>query len=144
MSDPNIDQPNVRAELFAYHTEMCGDALALMHKKNTDYATTEDPLKNLRASTVIGVDPAKGILLRCLDKFARIATYVDNGKLEVTDESVFDSIRDVINYMVLLAFMLWKLRNRVVTLQPLPEKRSSFVEELVAEANRIGDQTDGD
>lgn len=122
------DTPNQREELFVYHTTTCDNALALMRKKNTDYSTVDDPLKNLRASAIIGIHPAKGILLRCMDKFARIANYVDNGKLEVADESVFDSIRDIINYMVLLGFLLWKITlvGKIVTLEPGPEPVRDF------------------
>jgi hypothetical protein len=91
-----------KAQLIAMHKETCTAALATMEKKNHDYTSgSEDPFANFNASTAIGVHPAIGILMRCMDKFKRIQTFVERGKLEVANEGVEDAIEDVINYMIL-------------------------------------------
>jgi hypothetical protein len=84
-----------RLELYNLHTKLCADALTLMRRKNADYATADDPFRNFR---MFG---ALGFLVRMGDKLARLRTFVETGKLE--NESVYDSIIDLINYPVLLA-----------------------------------------
>jgi len=96
-----------REELYELHRNLTGHALDLMYKKNIDYASEDDnPFGNLVGSVVVGVDPKRGVLVRCIDKFSRISSFIKNGELKVTDEGVQDSIIDVINYMVLLAGMI--------------------------------------
>jgi hypothetical protein len=41
-----------------------------------------------------------------MDKFQRIRAFVTTGTLAVKDESVQDAVRDVINYMILLAGLI--------------------------------------
>lgn len=107
-----------RKELFKLHTDTCKQAYDLMHAKNRDYAHQDgSPFHNLRACKTVGVNPLSGVLVRCVDKFSRITTFIENGKLLVSDESVDDSIVDVINYMVILRGMIIedKENNKVVT-----------------------------
>jgi len=75
---------------------------SILRAKNNDYASKQDPYANFRASDIINIPPAKGILMRTLDKIARINTFIEDGKLKVKGESVDDAIHDIINYMVLL------------------------------------------
>ena len=77
-----------------------------MERKNADYADEGEPLSNFKAVEVIGMDPAMGILMRCLDKFKRIQSFVERGDLKVEDEPVEDAIGDVINYMILMGALL--------------------------------------
>jgi len=96
-----------RAELFELHKETCERGLELMRKKNRDYAHDESsPFTNLRGSAVVGVNPLQGVLVRCIDKFSRITTFIEKGDLLVVNESVEDSIVDIINYMVILKGMI--------------------------------------
>lgn len=76
--------------------------LATLEAKNHDYTGSDDPFANFRASETYGVDARKGILLRAQDKFMRINTHIDKGRLMVEGESVEDAIADVIGYMLLL------------------------------------------
>jgi hypothetical protein len=75
-----------------------------MVRKNHDYAghTEKDPFANFRLCESAGLcSTAAGILVRLSDKLSRLATFVAKGKLTVSDESVEDTILDVINYAVL-------------------------------------------
>jgi hypothetical protein len=40
------------------------------------------------------------------DKMSRISTYLNQGKLSLSNESVYDAIVDIINYSVILAGLL--------------------------------------
>lgn len=88
-------------ELLAHIETTFAQCLEICRKKNGDYATDQDALKNLRASEVIGVDPQKAILVRLTDKFTRLGNLIDRPP-QVKDESVEDTIRDIINYNALL------------------------------------------
>lgn len=93
-----------RAELLKLHEQITAKARKMMEGKNQDYAAgTGDPFANFRATEVLGIKAEIGILMRCMDKFARIQSFVKNGTLAVKAESVMDAIEDTINYMVLLA-----------------------------------------
>lgn len=101
-----------KADLLALHDAICHDAKDLMVLKNQDYSgATDDPFSNFRASSVVGVDPVAGIVLRCLDKFCRLRSFITSGQLLVKDEPVGDIFRDVVNYMILAAGMVEEARR---------------------------------
>lgn len=81
--------------LYDLHQRLFVQALNLMKQKNHDYASDEDPYKNFRRYGLMG------ILVRLSDKIARLDSYLSQGDLEVKDESVKDTILDIINYSVL-------------------------------------------
>jgi hypothetical protein len=93
-------------ELFELHRNTCDGCLAVMKRKNHDYTSGGSVFSNFKDSAILGVPPVKGILLRCIDKFKRIQTHVDKGKLMVEGEGVLDAIDDVINYMILAKGLL--------------------------------------
>lgn len=99
-------------ELLKLHETICDDARSIMRAKNADYSgASGDPFANFRGSTALGIDPVLGILLRCQDKFQRIRAFAAKGELQVKDEPVDDAIRDVVNYMVLLAGLVNEKRQ---------------------------------
>lgn len=92
-----------RDELIALHKEICYKSCTLMQKKSEDYATGSDPFANFKRGEILGFATAEeGLMLRVVDKISRISTFLKQGKLTVENESVNDSIMDIINYMVLL------------------------------------------
>lgn len=94
-------------QLFQLHESLCSQARELMRKKNQDYtAGSADCFANFRSAEFLEISPEVGILLRCLDKFKRILAFSKSGTLSVANESVMDSIRDIINYMVLVAGLI--------------------------------------
>lgn len=97
-----------RDELFKLHEDMCCDALELMKKKNADYAGGgSDPFANFRRAEALGVcSTEQAFLVRMTDKMSRLSSFAQKGKLAVEDETVHDTLQDLINYSVLLAAYL--------------------------------------
>ena len=92
-----------RAELLSLHKQMCAEALALMKRKNADYAADDDGLQNFRTCEVMGIaDGRSGILVRLTDKLQRLAN-LSGREAEVLDESEIDTILDIINYIIIYA-----------------------------------------
>ena len=99
--------PMTRDELLQIHKELCTRSCELMKKKSEDYATGSDPFANFKRGEVLGFATCEeGLMLRVVDKISRISTFLKRGQLNVENESVEDSIMDIINYMVLLQGML--------------------------------------
>lgn len=94
-----------RDELLDFHIKVCEDARALMNLKNRDYAGGggEEPFANFTRCEAMGVCQTEaGILVRVIDKISRMSSFLDAGKMHVEDESFYDAMIDVVNYMVLL------------------------------------------
>ena len=94
-----------RTELLKFHTSVCEDARNLMSLKNRDYAGNggSEPFANFTRCESMGVCQTEaGILVRVIDKISRMSSFLESGKMHVEDESFYDSMIDVINYMVLL------------------------------------------
>lgn len=74
----------------------------LRSKKNSDYASDEDSLSNLRGSEQLGIVAWKGVLVRIGDKISRIFQIAkSNGKHQVKDESIIDTLLDLAIYSLL-------------------------------------------
>jgi hypothetical protein len=91
----NITQMT-REELFSLHTNLCEEAKQLLIAKNHDYAAETDIFRNFRLFGTLG------ILVRLSDKIARLRTFEETKSFVVKDESVKDTIMDIINYAVLM------------------------------------------
>lgn len=74
----------------------------LMRKKNADYAGVNDPFKNFRSASVLGLSVEQAILVRVLDKLARINNLLTS-HAEVKEETLEDTILDCANYLNILA-----------------------------------------
>jgi hypothetical protein len=94
-----------RDELFKIHEDICHTALEIMKKKNADYAGGgSDPFANFRRAEALGVcTTEQAFLVRMTDKMSRLSSFAQKGKLLVEDETVHDTLQDLINYSVLLA-----------------------------------------
>lgn len=77
------------------------ECLEISNKKNSDYATGQDPFQNFRLAELMGLTAGDGIMLRFLDKVARLSNVWKKGTTEV-DESIEDTIMDAINYLAIL------------------------------------------
>lgn len=88
-------QPNDRDRLLNLHEDLCGAARSTMAKKNKDYATDQDVFRNFRMFGGLG------ILVRASDKLARLRTFEERNEFSVSDESLRDTIEDLINYAVI-------------------------------------------
>ena len=110
-----------RDGLFQLHKDTCEKCLKIMEKKNHDYSGgTSSPFENFLAGEILGISGELGILMRSLDKFQRIRSFADTGKLMVTNESVDDAIEDVINYMILLKGLIkHKQEGQTIAEEPI-------------------------
>ena len=84
------------------------DELKMLHDaKNHDYATAENPYKNLEKVLSIGIEPWRGIVIRLMDKFSRLEEYCVKGEFAVKGEGLVDTFKDIANYSI-LAMILFR------------------------------------
>lgn len=79
--------------------------LEVAKAKNRDYCGKKegsDPFSNFKASPIVGVSVERGILVRMMDKMARISSLLDQ-EAQVKDESIQDSLMDLSNYSLILS-----------------------------------------
>lgn len=78
------------------------ECLEIAKRKNADYAgDNQDPFKNFKNATVVGVSVERGILVRLMDKMSRISNLLYK-EAQVKDESIQDTLGDIINYVAIL------------------------------------------
>ena len=94
-----------RDELLSLHNEMSHKAFELMKRKNHDYAGGQDrsmPFANFTRCESMGFSTTEqGFGVRLTDKMSRLSTFCEGGVLKVADESIEDTILDIINYVIL-------------------------------------------
>lgn len=72
--------------------------------KNADYTGIgKSPFSNFERVEQMGIcSTEQGFLTRMTDKLSRIASFCAKGELQVKDESVEDTLRDLANYSILM------------------------------------------
>lgn len=75
--------------------------LEIIHKKNADYANSTNPFRNFESASIAGLEVDRAILVRVLDKIARISNLLGK-EAAVKDETVMDTITDCINYLAIM------------------------------------------
>lgn len=98
-------------DLLKFHLVFCHRAYQLCELKNHDYAgaTGSQPFRNFESVEALGIAYTEtGFLVRMTDKLNRLVTYTNDGKLAVTNESVVDTLLDLINYSILFAAYMQK------------------------------------
>jgi len=93
-----------RDELLQHHKVLCSKAFELMRRKNADYAGRHgvEPFANFTRCEAMGICKTEaGMLVRMTDKMSRLSSFVEAGVFQVKDESLEDTILDMINYSVL-------------------------------------------
>jgi len=84
------------------------DELKMLHDaKNHDYATADNPYKNLEGVKRIGIEPWRGIVIRLMDKFERLEGFCRTRELAVKNESIEDTFKDIAIYST-LAMILYR------------------------------------
>ena len=104
-------------ELLALHEKTCKKAREIMQQKNSDYTGgTEavDALANFKASRIFTLHPVLGLMLRIQDKLMRINSFIADGELRVTGESVEDACDDLLNYSILCKALLIEEQQRKI------------------------------
>lgn len=84
--------------------EIFDRCLEIAEAKSHDYAGVTDSLSNFRTFGW------KGVVVRLGDKFNRIANFSKQGEMKVKDESVEDTLKDMINYAS-ICLMLYRQEN---------------------------------
>lgn len=107
------------------------DEMAELHsRKNHDYAGTSDPLKNLRRSQSIGIDPFTGVMIRLQDKWSRLEQFMQSGIMQVSNESVEDTLIDNAVYSLLAIILKREAASQTpvvgLSLPPAPCSPPSF------------------
>jgi len=93
-----------KKEYFEFAEKFFNDCLETSRKKNADYTgKNDDPFSNFTSVEALNIITEVGFLTRMMDKMKRIASYVEQGQLQVKDESVTDTLKDLANYSCLLA-----------------------------------------
>jgi hypothetical protein len=81
-------------------------------RKNSDYGgSNTNPFNNFKNSLTVGVPIEKGIMVRMMDKVSRISTLLEKEAM-VSDESINDTLDDLINYTAILKSYL-KRKNEL-------------------------------
>lgn len=95
-----------RSEILA---GLMKEDLVLAHRKGHDYAGNKDSLANLRLFGFMG------IVVRLGDKFMRLKSFIDQGELQVIDETIKDTLRDMRIYAYLAEILLDEESNTLDT-----------------------------
>lgn len=81
--------------------------------KNKDYAGDGDPFRNFNSSEFVGVPIPRAILVRMMDKMARISNLLDK-EATVKEESIEDTLLDLIGYAAILKAYLYEQRKTTI------------------------------
>lgn len=93
------------SDLLAFHEFLTDAARSLMVRKNNDYAGSSgtQPFKNFELCSAMGLTTTEvGMAVRLSDKIQRLSHLLSGQKMLVTDESLRDTLLDIINYTVLI------------------------------------------
>jgi len=81
--------------------ELLEEIRELHNKKNADYSEENNPLSNFYMCEKFGIPAWKGCLVRISDKTSRIFRLATKGKVEVKDESIIDTLKDLAVYSLI-------------------------------------------
>ena len=112
-----------------FHEKLCEEARELSMRKGSDYSTggstahDADTLRNLKMTERVGITTGpRGVLVRIQDKVSRLAQLLpresEDSQAQVKDESVGDTIVDLINYSVLLAALIEDASSSALLFSP--------------------------
>lgn len=93
-----------KEEYFNFAENFFSKCLEISLKKNADYTGgSPDPFANFSSTERLGISTEKGFLTRMNDKMMRLAAYAEGHQMQVSDESVLDTLNDLTNYCALMA-----------------------------------------
>lgn len=103
------------------HEQMCDEARSIIETKGHDYnreqQLTGNTLFNLTVCCVLGITKTitQGILVRLSDKLMRLISLTKDPTVisQVKDESIRDTVKDMINYLIYLYIVYLEERNVV-------------------------------
>ena len=103
--------------------ELLEEIKDLHERKNTNYATEEDPLSNLRKSESFGIPGYMGCLVRMSDKWSRIQE-LTKGKEDLVGESLKDTLQDLASYSLLCIILLEEYERKTPSKSGKTSKKS--------------------
>ena len=83
----------------------------LHSRKNHDYAGSQNPLRNFYKCKEMGISPFQGVMVRLTDKWSRLEAFMRQGVLEVSEESVEDTLLDSAVYSLLAILLFREQKN---------------------------------
>lgn len=94
-----------KAEFETFFIGCLDEMKRIRAAKNSDYTgTTDDPFANFNMSRALGIcETETALLVRMVDKIARLKSFIEKGSHAVKDESVKDSCIDLANYALIFA-----------------------------------------
>lgn len=119
--------------------KLFSDCLRIIKSKNQDYATKENPLQNFSNAECAGVTRDQVIYARMADKMSRIGSYLAKGKLVVEDESVRDSLADLINLTAILDYSMSKPKEELIPRSEMEKVLEKCVDVVIDYFNNKGD-----
>ena len=94
-----------------YHIQLCDKCRKLSKRKQSDYCSLNDTsddlsvVANFMLPEQLGIiTTEQSIMSRIADKFNRLITVVNNDKCNVEDENEYDTMMDMINFIILLSY----------------------------------------
>jgi len=105
VEDIQIKQETENNPMIRDIKETFDKCLSVVIAKNKDYSgevnVDNDPFKNMKGSSFVGVEVERGALVRMMDKMGRISSLLGQ-KANVKDEAIEDTLNDLINYAAIL------------------------------------------
>jgi hypothetical protein len=102
------------------------DELKMLHDaKNHDYATAENPYKNLEGCERLGIEAWRGIVIRLMDKFERVEQYCVNGELAIKSEGMEDTFKDIAVYSTLAMILFRREQDKQQELTEIERGKGS-------------------
>ncbi len=97
-----------RQKFYEFAKKFYEDAFAIIQKKNDDYSQENNPFANFEfTAEASGIKTEQVFLMQIANKLARMRECLDK-PLSVLDETLIDTLQDMMNYCVLLAGYLKK------------------------------------
>ena len=100
-----LEERITKEKLLTLIEELQAEELEIFTTKNHDYGA-DDPLRNLKATERIKVEPWVGVVVRMLDKMSRLEGFVIQRELKVINETVHDTLLDLSVYAKLCRILL--------------------------------------
>jgi hypothetical protein len=102
-----------KQELLQHVTDVADEIWETLQNKNSDYTgDDEDALLNFKWSAEFAsVELARGVMVRIADKIMRLKALMKPGhEQKVLDESLSDTVRDLIGYLIIFHGIMWPTR----------------------------------
>lgn len=101
-----------REKFYKFAKEFYEEAFAIIQKKNDDYSQENNPFANFEfTASASGIKTEQVFLMQIANKLARMRECL-NKPILVLDETLTDTLQDMLNYCVLMAGYINKRENK--------------------------------